>query len=502
MEARVTAHARYTVADIDKRLYGSFLEHLGRAVYTGIYEPGHPTADESGMRQDVLELVRALDTPVCRYPGGNFVSAYNWEDGIGPKSERPTRLDLAWRTSESNQVGIHEFAGWAKAAGTEMMLAVNLGSRGLDDARNFVEYVNHPGGSYWSDLRRKNGQAEPWNVKLWCLGNEMDGPWQVGHKTAVEYGHLANETAKALRAFDDSLELVVCGSSHSDMPTYPQWEATVLEETYDQVDYISLHMYFENYEKKTSEFLALPEKLDRYIGTVGGVIDYVKAKKRSKKNVRISFDEWNVWYHERRSDAKRMKEWDWPHAPVLLEDIYNFEDVLQVGCILNTFIRRSDVVRIACIAQLVNVIAPIMTAPGGAAWRQTIYFPFQFASNYGRGTALRLDVDCARYDADIAAGVSYLDIAGVHDGDAGTLTFFAINRHGEEAMAIDLSVEGFGKARSVEHTLIKHDDLEARNTKDAPDTVAPMKVEGATISGNGVQVTVPPYSYSMIRITL
>lgn len=502
MEARVTAHARYTVADIDKRLYGSFLEHLGRAVYTGIYEPGHPTADESGMRQDVLELVRALDTPVCRYPGGNFVSAYNWEDGIGPKNERPTRLDLAWRTSESNQVGIHEFAGWAKAAGTEMMLAVNLGSRGLDDARNFVEYVNHPGGSYWSDLRRKNGQAEPWNVKLWCLGNEMDGPWQVGHKTAVEYGHLANETAKALRAFDDSLELVVCGSSHSDMPTYPQWEATVLEETYDQVDYISLHMYFENYEKKTSEFLALPEKLDRYIGTVGGVIDYVKAKKRSKKNVRISFDEWNVWYHERRSDAKRMKEWDWPHAPVLLEDIYNFEDVLQVGCILNTFIRRSDVVRIACIAQLVNVIAPIMTAPGGAAWRQTIYFPFQFASNYGRGTALRLDVDCARYDADIAAGVCYLDIAGVHDGDAGTLTFFAINRHGEEAMAIDLSVEGFGKARSVEHTLIKHDDLEARNTKDAPDTVAPMKVEGATISGNGVQVTVPPYSYSMIRITL
>lgn len=502
MEARVTAHARYTIADIDKRLYGSFLEHLGRAVYTGIYEPGHPTADENGMRRDVLDLVRGLDTPVCRYPGGNFVSAYNWEDGIGPKSERPPRLDLAWRTTESNEVGIHEFADWAKAAGTEMMLAVNLGSRGLDDARNFVEYVNHPGGSYWSNLRRKNGRTDPWDVKLWCLGNEMDGPWQVGHKSAAEYGHLANETAKALRSFDDSLELIVCGSSHSDMPTYPQWEATVLEETYDQVDYISLHMYFENYEKKTSEFLALPEKLDRYIGTVSGVIDYMKAKKRSKKDVRISFDEWNVWYHERHNDAKRMKEWDWPHAPVLLEDIYNFEDVLQVGCILNTFIRRSDVVRIACIAQLVNVIAPIMTAPGGAAWRQTIYYPFQFASRHGRGTALRLDVDCLSYDADIAADVSYLDIAGVHDGDAGTLTFFAINRHGGEAMTIDLSVEGFGKARSVEHTLIKHDDLEARNTKDAPQTVAPAKVDGATISGNGVQVTVPPYSYSMIRITL
>ncbi|RDJ05869.1 alpha-N-arabinofuranosidase [Rhizobium grahamii] len=502
MKAQVTAHARYTIGDIDKRLYGSFLEHLGRAVYTGIYEPGHPTADENGMRQDVLDLVRNLNTPICRYPGGNFVSAYNWEDGIGPKSDRPTRLDLAWRTAESNQVGIHEFADWAKAAETEMMLAVNLGSRGLDAARNFVEYVNHPGGSYWSDLRRKNGQADPWNVTLWCLGNEMDGPWQVGHKTAAEYGHLANETAKALRAFDDKLELVVCGSSHSDMPTYPQWEATVLEETYDQVDYISLHMYFENYEKKTSEFLALPEKLDRYIGTVSGVIDYVKAKKRSKKTVRISFDEWNVWYHERRSDAKRMKQWDWPHAPVLLEDVYNFEDVLQVGCILNTFIRRADVVRIACIAQLVNVIAPIMTAPGGAAWRQTIYYPFQFASNHGRGTALRLDVDCPRYDADVAADVSYLDIAGVHDADSGTLTFFAINRHGEEAMTIDLSIEGFGKARNVEHTLIKNDDLEASNTKEAPDTVTPIKIDGAKISDKGVEVTIPPYSYSMIRIKL
>ena len=315
MKARVTASAAYAVADIDKRLYGSFLEHLGRAVYTGIYEPGHPQADAEGMRKDVLELVRELDTPICRYPGGNFVSAYNWEDGIGPKESRPRRLDLAWRTTEPNLVGIHEFADWAEKAGTEMMLAVNLGSRGLDEARAFVEYVNHPGGSYWSDLRAKNGRAEPWNCRLWCLGNEMDGPWQVGHKSAAEYGHLANETAKALRGLDPTLELVVCGSSHSNMPSYPQWEATVLEATYDQVDYISLHMYFENYEKNTAEYLALPLKLDRYIGTVSGVIDYVKAKSRSKRDVKISFDEWNVWYHERKRDAERMKSWDWPEAP-------------------------------------------------------------------------------------------------------------------------------------------------------------------------------------------
>ncbi len=502
MKASVIAHARYSIADIDNRLYGSFLEHLGRAVYTGIYEPGHPTADENGLRRDVIDLVRETATPVCRYPGGNFVSAYNWEDGIGPKEDRPTRLDLAWRTSESNQVGIHEFADWAEKAGTEMMLAVNLGSRDLDAARNFVEYVNHPGGSYWSDLRKQNGRADPWGVNLWCLGNEMDGPWQVGHKTAEEYGHLANETAKAIRQFDKNLELVVCGSSHSEMPTYPQWEATVLEATYDQVDHISLHMYFENYEKNTAEYLALPEKLDRYIGTISGVIDFVKSKSRSKRDVKISFDEWNVWYHERRSDAERMEKWDWPHAPVLLEDIYNFEDVLQVGCILNTFIRRSDVVRIACIAQLVNVIAPIMTAPGGAAWRQTIFYPFKLASVHGRGTALQLDVDCPTYTADVADAVSYLDISGVFDADAGTITFFAVNRYGDGPMEVSLSLEGFGQAKSVEHTLIHHTDLEARNTQDNPDNVVPVQGDGAKLTDGDLALTLPAYSYSMVRVQL
>ncbi|NDV00396.1 alpha-N-arabinofuranosidase [Pseudoroseicyclus tamaricis] len=502
MRARVTAHARYAVADIDKRLYGSFLEHLGRAVYTGIYEPDHPSADASGMRQDVIDLVRELDTPICRYPGGNFVSAYNWEDGIGPKEDRPTRLDLAWKSLENNHVGIHEYADWADKAGIEMMLAVNLGSRGLDEARSFVEYVNHPGGSYWSDLRRKNGREDPWAVKTWCLGNEMDGPWQVGHKTAREYGQLANETAKALRAFDSDLELIVCGSSHSDMPTYPQWEATVLEESYDNIDHISLHMYFENYEKNTANFLALPEKLDRYIGTVSGVIDFVKGKKRSKKDVKISFDEWNVWYHTRKKDQLYLEGKDWQYWPPILEDVYNFEDVLQVGCILNTFIRRSDRVRIACIAQLVNVIAPIMTQPGGPAWRQTIYYPFKLASHHGRGTALQLDVDCPTYDADMAAGVSYLDIAGVHDGDAGSVTFFAINRNGSEPLEVELSLERFGTPKSASHTLIRHDDLEATNTMEAPDTVVPQEGSGAKIDGSTLSMTLPPYSYSMIKVEL
>ena len=500
MKANVTAHKDYTISKIDDRVYGAFLEHLGRAIYTGIYEPDHKTADANGMRQDVIGLVKELDVPMVRYPGGNFVSAYNWEDGIGPKEQRPVRLDLAWHTSESNQVGVHEFADWCEAADTKMMLAVNLGSRGLDAARNFVEYVNHPGGSYWSDLRKANGREAPWDVKLWCLGNEMDGPWQVGHKSADEYGHLANETAKALRAFDSSLELIVCGSSNARMPTYPQWEATVLDHTYDAIDHISLHMYFANQEKNTANFLALSHELDEYIGAVAGVIQFIKAKKRSKKDVYISFDEWNVWYHSRAADRAILGGQEgWPHAPALLEDAYNFEDVLMVGLIVNTFIRRADVVKIACIAQLVNVIAPIMTEPGGEAWRQTIYYPYYFASRFGRGTALDLKIDVPGYDTDAAKNVGYADVAGVDNGD-GTVTLFAVNRHGSEAIELDVSLQCFGDLKVIDHQVMTHADLEATNTARQQNNVVPAKGSGASFAGGNLKASLPPYSYQMIRL--
>jgi alpha-N-arabinofuranosidase len=501
MKATVTAHRDYRIATIDDRVYGAFLEHLGRAIYTGIYEPGHPSADGDGMRGDVANLVRDLKIPVVRYPGGNFVSAYNWEDGVGPRENRPTRLDLAWHTSESNAVGIHEFAKWCSSVGSQMILAINLGSRGLDEARNFLEYVNGPVGSYWGDLRKTNGRAEPFDVKHWCLGNEMDGPWQVGHKTAHEYGRLANEVAKTLRAFDKSLELIVCGSSNSDMKTYPEWERVVLEHTYESVDHISLHMYFANRAKHTANYLALNQKLDAYIGAVASTIEFVRAAKRTRKRVTISFDEWNVWYHSNVQDRAILGgDKGWPHAPRLLEDIYNFEDVLQVGCILNTFIRRSDVVKIACIAQLVNVIAPIMTEPNGAAWRQTIYYPYYFASVFGRGTALQLAVQSPGYDSDVADNVPYLDIAGVHDEKAATLTFFAINRNGSEALDVAINLQGFGVATIVDHQVIMNADIEASNTLSKPDTVKPRKGSRAIVADGSLTARLPPYSYQMIRL--
>ena len=504
MRATVTAHRDFIVSEIDDRLYSAFLEHLGRAIYTGIHEPGHKSADKDGMRGDVAQLVRDLKIPYVRYPGGNFVSAYNWEDGIGPVEQRPTRLDLAWHTSDSNAVGVHEFAKWCDTVGTKMMLAINLGSRGLDEARKFVEYVNGPVGSYWGDLRKKNGRADPFDVKLWCLGNEMDGPWQVGHKTADEYGRLANETAKTLRAFDKSLELVVCGSSNSDMATYPDWERTVLEHTYDSVDYISLHMYFANRTNHTANYLALNEKLDRYIETIASTINFVKGKKRSKKQVTISFDEWNVWYHSNAADRAVLDgNSGWPHAPRLLEDAYNFEDVLQVGCILNTFIRRSDVVRIACIAQLVNVIAPIMTEPNGPAWKQTTYYPYYFASIFGRGTALNLGVDCAGYDADVADNVKYLDISGVHDKASNTISFFAVNRHATDSVELAIDLKGFGgAARVIDHQVMTHPNLRAVNSLNDQNAVVPKAGSGIAVDGGALTGKLPPYSYQMIRVQL
>ena len=500
MLASGTAHSDYIIATIDPRLYGSFIEHLGRAVYTGIYEPDHATADENGMRRDVIDLVRELDVPVVRYPGGNFVSAYNWEDGIGPRETRPIRLDLAWHTSESNAIGIHEFADWAQAAGTEMMLAVNLGSRGLDEARAFLEYVNHPGGSYWSELRRKNGRQDPWNVRMWCLGNEMDGPWQIGQKTAAEYGRLAFETAKAMRAFDKSLELVVCGSSTPSMATYPAWEATVLDYTYDSIDYISLHMYFDNHAGDTAVYLAQNARLDDYISTVAGVIAYTKAKKRSKRTVYISFDEWNVWYHSRQADRRVLEGHDgWPHAPALLEDIYNFEDVLQVGCVINTFIRHSDVVKVACLAQLVNVIAPIMTVPGGPAWRQTTYYPYLFASRYGRGRALRLALDGPTYATAFAPSVPYLDIAAVESDCDGALTFFIVSRHQVESIELDLALQGFGERRVIAHKVVAGHDLRSVNGPDRQ-RVAPHDGDGVSVVGGRLRGSIAPLSYRMIRL--
>ncbi|QDY70889.1 alpha-N-arabinofuranosidase [Qingshengfaniella alkalisoli] len=500
MKVQAALHKEFKIARIDDRLYSAFIEHMGRAIYSGIYEPGHPQADAHGFRKDVAALVRDLNIPAIRYPGGNFVSAYNWEDGIGPIEDRPVRLDLAWRSKETNHVGTNEFAVWAKDVGIDMMLAVNLGSRGLSDARNFMEYVNHPGGTYWSDLRRSHGVEDPYDVKMWCLGNEMDGPWQIGHKEAKEYGRLADETAKALRGLTPDAEMIVCGSSNDEMATYPDWERGVLEECYENVDYISLHKYFGNSSGDTLNFFGKIEETGRYIQAIGGVIDFVKAKKRAKNDIYICFDEWNVWYHNREEDSKNWKSWDWPEAPALLEEDYNFEDALFIGGLLNEFIRRSDRVKIACIAQLVNVIAPIRAEKGGPAWRQTIYYPYQFASLYGRGDALNVSVNGPTYDCSVADDVQYLDVAAVHNTDEQAVTLFILNRHLTDTVDLDMDLAGFVNAKVAMHKVMAGHDLRLTNGPDNPDRVSPKDGSGVGVEDGKLRGNLPPLSYHVVRL--
>ena len=487
MKAKIVANRRFTVADIDPRLYGSFIEHLGRAVYGGVYEPGHDTADDQGFRKDVIDLVRKLGVPIVRYPGGNFVSGYNWEDGTGPREARPRRMELAWGVTETNEVGIDEFQEWARRADSEVMMAVNLGTRGPEEARNCVEYCNSDTDTHFANLRRKNGFDKPFGIKVWCLGNEMDGPWQMGSKTAEEYGRIAAEAAKMMKWTDPSIELVACGSSGLGMPTFVDWERVVLEHTYDHVDYLSLHSYYGNPNNDTPTFLARSLQMDQFIKSVIAVCDTVKAKKRSKKTMMLSFDEWNVWFHSHGAQFEK-----WGVAQPQLEDIYTFEDALVVGCLPITLQNNCDRVRMACLAQLVNVIAPIMTRTGGGAWAQTIFYPFMLASLHGRGTVLKPIVESERYDTREIKAVPYLETSVIYNEAVGEVTVFAANRSLEEDMELDIELEGFAGAKLIRHTELYSDDLKAVNTEDT-ETVAPAEVSV------GDTVLLKKHSFNMLK---
>ena len=497
MKSKLVVSHINKISEVDPRLYGSFIEHMGRAVYGGIYQPNHPTANKDGFRKDVIELVKELNIPLVRYPGGNFLSGYNWEDGVGPVEERPKRLDLAWKTLETNEVGLHEFYEWTKETQTEINMAVNLGTRGIDAARNLVEYCNFEGGTYWSDLRKKNGHDEPFGIKTWCLGNEMDGPWQIGHKTADEYGRLAEETAKAMKLVDDSIELVLCGSSNSQMPTFGEWELTVLDHAYEYIDYLSLHQYYGNHKNDLQHYLASSLDMDEFIQGVVAICDAIKAKKHSKKTIHLSFDEWNIWYHSNEQD-KAVKPWQ--VAPPLLEDVYNFEDTLLLGCLLITLLKHADRVKIGCLAQLVNVIAPIMTNDDGGAWRQTIFYPFAQVSNYGRGQVLRPMIESDTYATEDFAEVPYLESIAVVNEEANELVIFAVNRS-EEKMDFTAELNGYQIKAVKEFTELAGFDLKAVN-EEGNGAIKPTPSTNYQINETQLTAAFAPLSWNMIRCEL
>ena len=506
---RVYLDTRRALPPLDRNIFGSFLEHLGRAIYEGIYDPDSTLADANGFRKDVADEIKKIDVPIVRYPGGNFVSGYHWLDGVGPKKDRPRVVEKAWNSIETNQFGTDEFMAWCKLVGTKPLMGLNLGTSTPEMAAALVEYCNIEKGTKWSDLRRSHGIAEPYKVEYWCLGNEMDGPWQIGHMTATEYGMKAADAGRQMHSVDPSLKLIACGSSTVFMPTYLEWDREVLEHCYSYVDGISLHRYYGNSDETggdSTKYMALNLSMDRQIAQIEAVCDYVQGRMRSPKKLWLSFDEWNVWYRQRGGDGGKKV------APHLLEEIYNLEDALLVGGLVNSLIRNSDRVRVACLAQLVNVIAPIMTNSTGM-YRQTIYYPYAWALQYARGAALNLAVESPAYNvpvspatnpqADFAtlgigATVPYVDVSSTFDKAAGQYSVFLFNRDLSNARDVELLWEDAAPSRVLGSFTLTGNDLKASNGFDAPQRVAPKPYDKPSTANNRTRLQLPPRSYTVL----
>lgn len=512
--SRVVIDTDRQIAPVSHELFGSFLEQLGRAIYQGVYDPGSNLADEHGFRTDVAKEVRELGVPIVRWPGGNFVSGYHWLDGVGPKDKRPAVLDRAWDTLETNQFGTNEFITWARLVGTEPLLGLNFGTGSAEDAAALVEYCNVSGGTKWSDLRRAHGYAEPHGVQFWCVGNEMDGPWQIGHMPARDYGLKATDAARQMRAVDPAIKLIACGSSGPFMPTYIDWDRSVLEECYDVVDGISLHHYWGNTEETNRDsqtYMAMNLAMDRQIREIAAVCDTVRAQKRSGKQLWLSFDEWNVWYRARGGDFADGHRNPHPH---LLEEPYNLEDALLVGGLANSLIRNSDRVKVACLAQLVNVIAPIATNESGIL-RHTIYYPYAWALKYARGRALSVQFEGPGYEVATLGrpiestglplpgfgAVPWVDIAVTMDAKNKTAALFLFNRNLDKPQDVEVVWRDVTPSSVEAFLTMTGPDLKAGNTFTDPRRVMPQALENPKV-GSRMTLQLPARSYSVLSLAM
>lgn len=481
-------HTGFTIDKVDPRVFGGFLEHMGRAVNDGVYRPESKFADDLGCRTDVQDALRRLRYTAMRYPGGNFVSGYHWQDAVGPKEKRPTVRDLAWQSIEPNQFGSNEFLELSRRMDWTPMLSVNLGTGTPEEARDWLEYCNIESGSKWADMRREHGWEKPHEVKLWCLGNEMDGHWQIGHVPAEHYAIKAQQTARMMKMVDPSVELVVCGSCAVDLPTYLDWDLTVLDHVRDDVEYISLHRYVGNPKGDTPEFLAVTNSIDRQIEAMDAVCETIYYKRKLKKRIRLSFDEWNVWY---RANGPEHTDGKGKFAPHLIEEHYNLEDALVAAGFLNSFIRHADSVKIANIAQIVNVIAPIFTR-GDEILLQSIFYVIEMFAKRRDGSALRVSVDGPSYATDAHGTVTYLDSSAILNGRE--LSVFLVNRHLSEPMDLEVRVADASVAKVVSGELLTGADPQANNTFEKPHEVVSKPFGEVSVSSGSACLRLPPLS--------
>ena len=489
--ARVILDNERTIAEISPLLFGGFAEHMGRCIYGGLYDPGSAHADAQGFRRDVQEALREIRLSILRYPGGNMLSGYDWRDGVGPRESRPRRRELAWQSIETNQFGTDEFVAYCRALQIAPMLAVNLGTGTIADAAALVEYCNAPAGTAHADLRVTNGHAEPHGVRYWCLGNEMDGPWQMGGMEAGEYARKALEAAKLMRYQDPDLKLIVCGSSNARMPTYPEWDLIVLETCWERVDYLAVHEYATNHADDTASYLALGVEFEDYLDTVAGLLRFVKAKRRSQHDVYLSWDEWNVWYKDRSGRG------GWQVAPPLSEEVYNLEDALVVGQWLNVFLRHCDVLKIACLAQVVNTISPL-TVRGDRLLRHTTYYPILLVAQHATGQSLAPLITAPEGETRRFGSVPLLDAAASYDAAGGRGAVFLVNRGQREAITTEIAWRGDAPGRATAIHQISGTDPKAVNTFERPENIVPRALSGQPVRDGTLTLTLPPLSFTVI----
>lgn len=497
IQAKLHTHSEFKIGEIDDRIYGAFIEHLGRCVYEGVFEPGHPLSNANGLRSDLKTALSELGITIVRYPGGNFVSGYHWLDGVGPTSSRPTVQELAWSSKESNHFGTDEFLTLCEEMNWLPMVAVNLGTGSPEEARNWVEYCNSPAGTHYADMRAANGYPQPRKVPLWCLGNEMDGPWQLGHAPVEEYCNRVQMAAKMMKVCDPNIEMVACGSSAPMMPTYLAWDHTVMQSLGPNLaNYISLHRYVGNEADEPADYLALSKSIDQQIEEVDAAAKTAAGTLKSPRRTYLCFDEWNVWYRARGGEFSNGRG---RFAPPLLEEIYNFEDALVVAGFFMSFMRHADVVKVANIAQLVNVIAPLKTNADGVL-KQTIFDAFRMFSSRKGGTALQQRVSCDSYDSPNHGAVSYLDSAVKIEGNE--LTVFATNRHLDQPLQLTVQCADRNIDSATNGELLWHKNLKAANSWEEPNLVRAETYDGVSFHQGQATMELPPHSCVAVTLIL
>ncbi len=486
LRARVKIDTERTIGDIDPKLYGNFIEHLGRCIDGGIFEEKSPLSDANGFRKDVLDAVKKLNVTLLRWPGGNFSSNYRWADGLGPRDQRPPRLEMAWGTVESNRFGTHEFLNYVETLGTEPYICANLGTGTWTEAQQWVEYCNSKEDTAMTRLRRQNGRQAPWKVTYWGLGNEMDGPWQMGHRSAEDYGKFALEAAKLMKWTDPTVKLIAAGSSNFGPGSdWTGWNRTVLQFLNQHADYLSLHMYVGNQANDFGDFVASSVELDHRIKTAGGIIDAALSGQPGNRKIYIAWDEWNVWYRARGNQERGRR---------ILEERYNLEDALVVATFLNTFVNHADIVKIANMAQLVNVIAPIFSDQQGL-FLQTIYYPLQLFAGNTRGKALELFVDSPKYKTRRFDDVPYLDCSAGYEN--GTVVLNVVNRHRDQPIETEFELEDKQFAGPVAVSEVNGPDIKSEN--DFGKTLVKTTERSAATDGRKLRYRFPPHSYTMLK---